>query len=345
MAELNLINPSLADILSRTDPNGNISTIIEAAEKMNPILQDAVYQECNDGSKHVTTIRTGIPEPAFRRYNQGVQPSKSETAQVVDTTGMIEDYCEVDRALADMSGNANAFRASEVVAKMHGFNNFVSHNMFYGDTATTPEGFMGLSPRFNDPNVASGRQLVNAGGTGSDNTSIWFVTWGQRGCQLLYPKGSAVGFNHRDLGEQTATDPVGGTKKLMQVYRDHIKWDLGMTVSDWRCVSRVCNIDVSALTKNAATGADLLDLMIDAEELLDTNSTMGVNAKGELVSGKTCIYVGRTVAKFLRKQALNKANVNLYVDTVAGQRVTMWGEYPVRRIDAITDAEAAISFA
>lgn len=345
MAELNLYNPSLVDILSRTDPNGNISTIIEAAEKMNPILMHAVYTECNDGSKHQHTIRTGIPTPAFRRYNQGVQPSKSETAQVVDSTGMIEDYCEVDKALADMSGNANAFRASEVVAKMHGFNNFVAQNMFYGDTASTPEGFMGLDARFNDPNVASGRQLVNGGGSGSDNTSVWFVTWGQRGCQLLYPKGSAVGFSHRDLGEQTKEDASGGTNKLMQVYRDHIKWDLGMTVGDWRTVSRVCNIDVSELTADAATGANLLDLMIDAEELLDTNSTMGVNAQGELVQGKTCIYVSRTVAKFLRKQALNKANVNLFVDEVAGKRTTMWGEYPVYRIDAILDTESAISFA
>jgi hypothetical protein len=163
---------------------------------------------------------------------------------------------------------------------------------------------------------------------------------------MLYPKGSMVGFTHRNLGEQTATDPVGGTKKLMQVYRDHLKWDVGMTLGDWRCVSRVCNIDVSELTKDASAGADLLDLMIDAEEQLDTNTTMGVNSQtGELVAGKTCVYVGRTVAKFLRKQALNKANVNLYVDTVAGARTTMWGEYPVRRIDALLDTEAAISFA
>lgn len=341
MAELGLTNPSLIDVLSRTDPNGNIATIIEAAEKMNPIIADATYQECNDGSKHRSTIRTGIPEPAFRRYNQGVQPSKTTTIPVEDTTGMIEDYSEVDKSLADLSGNANAYRASEVVGKLQGFNNFVAHNMFYGSTKVTPEGFMGLDARFNDPTVASGRQIVNGGGTGSDNTSIWFVTWGQRGCQLLYPKGSAVGFQHRDLGEDTKRFADG---KLMQIYMDHMKWDLGMTLGDWRCVSRVANIDVTALTKNAATGADLIDLMIDAEELLDTAS-MGIDSNGQLVQGKTVIYVGRTVAKFLRKQALSKASSQLRVEDVAGKRVTMWGEYPVHRIDAISDAEAAISFA
>lgn len=342
MAELSDLNPSLADILSRTDPDGNISTIIEAAAKANGIIADAQYIECNDGSRHKNVIRTGIPEPAFRRYNQGVQPSKSETVPVVDTCGMIEDYCEVDKALADLSGNAPAYRASEVVAKMQGFNNFVAHNMIYGDTATTPEGFLGLAPRFSDPDVASGRQLVDGGGEGSDNTSVWFVTWGGKGCNLLYPKGSSVGFDHNDLGHTTKEM---ATNKLMEIYRDHMKWDIGMTLGDWRCISRICNIDVSALTKDASAGADLLDLMIDAEEVLDTSSTMSVNMEGELVAGKTVIYVGRTVAKFLRKQALNKTNVDLRVEEIAGRRVTMWGEYEVRRIDAITEAEAAISFA
>lgn len=343
MAELGVINPSLADVLSRTDPDGNISTIIEVAEKSNPIIADAVYQECNDGSKHQTVIRTGIPEPAFRRYNQGVQPSKSTTVPVIDTTGMIEDYCEVDKALADLSGNASAFRASEAVAKLQGFNNFVAHNMFYGSTKTTPEGFMGLDPRFNDSAADSARQIIDGGGTGSDNASIWFVTWGPRGCQLLYPKGSAAGFQHNDLGEDTKQEGSGSSRKLQQIYMDHMKWDIGLTVGDWRSCARVANIDVSNLTKDAASGADLLDLMIDAEEMLDTSAAVGVDMNGELVQGKTCVYVSRSIAKFLRKQALNKANVNLTVEEVAGRRVTMWGDYPVARIDALLETESQIT--
>ena len=344
MPELNLTNPSLIDVLSRTDPDGNISTIIEVAEKTNPIIAHATYQECNDGTKHRHVIRTGVPEPAFRRYNQGVQPSKSTTVPVEDTTGMIEDYSEPDKSLADLSGNAQAYRASEIVAKVQGFNNFVARNMFYGSTDVTPEGFMGLDARYNDPQVASGRQLIDAGGTGSDNASAWFVTWGQRACQLLYPKGSVVGFQHNDLKEQTKQEGSGSSRRMQQVYRDHIKWDVGLSLGDWRSCSRVCNIDVSALTKDASAGADLLDLLIDAEETLDTGSTLGIDMmSGNLVEGKTVLYVPRTVAKFLRKQALNKANVNLTVEKVAGKRVTMWGEYEVHRIDALSETEAAIT--
>ncbi|MFG6082007.1 major capsid protein [Paracoccus litorisediminis] len=96
-----LKNPDLVDILSRTDPDGKISDIIELAEKSNLILKDAVFTECNDGAKHQHVIRTGIPEPAFRRYNAGVKQGKSTTAKVVDTTGMVNRRC----GTTDLSGH------------------------------------------------------------------------------------------------------------------------------------------------------------------------------------------------------------------------------------------------
>lgn len=133
-------------------------------------------------------------------------------------------------------------------------------------------------PRYDDPTVASGRQLINAGGVGSDNTSIWFVTWGPRATTLLYPKGSAAGLSHKDMGAQLWDAPDGSGKFRALV--DHLKWDIGLSVGDWRGNARICNIDVSALTKDAATGADLLDLMIDAEEMIDTASRVGIDSKG-----------------------------------------------------------------
>lgn len=341
MAEVGLINPSLIDVMNNTNADGSIVKIIEQLEEMNKIIQHANYAMCNDGSKHKTTIRSGIPEPAFRRYNQGVQPSNTQEVPVIDTTGMIEDYLEVDKALADLSGNAMSFRANKAKGIMQGFNNFVARQMFYGSTKVTPEGFMGLTPRYsmlptNSDATASARQVVDAGGTGSDNASIWFVTWGETQTQLLYPKGSTMGFQHHDLGQDTRdfVDPNDNKRKLMEVYRDHFKWDIGLTDQDWRSTARICNIDVSELTRDASAGADLLDLMIDAEQNLDEQATAG---------GKTCIYVSRTIASFLRKQALNKAqNGTLTIDNVAGKRVTMWGEYEVARIDALLETEQRV---
>lgn len=322
--------PTLIDKFSREDSNKKVMKIVEQMAKQNDILQDAEYQECNDGSKHKTTMRSGIPEPTWRMFNQGIQPSKSTTVPVLDTTGMMEDYGLVDKALADLSGNADAFRTSENMAKLQGFNNKAARYMIYGNTQAEPQAFLGLAPRYNDKSAESGANIVDAGGTGSTNTSIWFVTWGEMATHLLYPKGSVAGFQHKFLGQQTAQAPSGGE---FEAYRDHFKWDIGMSVRDWRANSRIANIDVTALTRDGATGANIIDLMIDALYRID-NPMQG--------EGRTVIYANRTIQTWLHKQAMNSKNVNLTIGEYGGKKIPEFLGIPIKRNDAILNTEARV---
>lgn len=340
MAELGLQNPSLVDVLSRTDPDGNVSTIIEVAEHSDPILQDAIFTQCNDGTTHQHVIRTGYPEPVERKFNEFVPSVKSETAIIRDVPVQFEAFPWVDKALADVRGNATAWRASEQIAVTMGFSKKIARNVIYGSD-NTGSTFVGWHARYSDPTTASGRNLFDAGGVGSNNTSIIAVTWGPRGAQMIYPEGSAAGYIHNDLGDTVRQKDDGSS---MRVYMDHNKWDTTLTLGDWRSGGRICNIDVSNLTKDAASGADLLDLMIDLEESLDTSAAVGIDMMtGELVRGKTVFYCSRTVAKFLRKQALSKASNTVRYEEVAGRRTVMWGDYEVKRLDAISDAEAVVT--
>ncbi|HBO3356334.1 TPA: major capsid protein [Pseudomonas aeruginosa] len=330
MAILTSTMPTLIDKFSRQDSTQKIMKIVELMAKQNDILMDAEYMECNDGSKHKTTMRSGIPEPTWRMFNQGIQPSKSTTVPVLDTTGMMEDYGLVDKALADLSGNADAFRASENLGKLQGFNNKAARYMFYGNTQTEPQAFLGLSPRYNSLAAESGRNIVDAGGTGSSNTSIWFVTWGELTTHLLYPKGSVAGFQHRNLGEDTVKDDVGGE---FQAYRDHFKWDIGMSVRDWRANARVANIDVTQLTSDASAGPKLIENMIKAYYLLD-NPMQG--------EGKTVIYANRTIQTFLHLQAMNSKNVNLTLGEYAGRKIPELLGIPIKRCDELLNTEARV---
>lgn len=330
MAILTSTMPTLIDKFSRQDSTQKIMKIVELMAKQNDILMDAEYMECNDGSKHKTTMRSGIPEPTWRMFNQGIQPSKSTTVPVLDTTGMMEDYGLVDKALADLSGNEAAFRASENLGKLQGFNNKASRYMFYGNTQSEPQAFLGLTPRYNSLAAESGRNIVDASGTGSTNTSIWFVTWGELTTHLIYPKGSVAGFQHRNLGEDTVKDDVGGE---FQAYRDHFKWDIGMSVRDWRANARVANIDVSLLTADAASGAKLIENMIKAYYLLE-NPMQG--------EGKTVIYANRTIQTFLHLQAMNSKNVNLTLGEYAGRKIPELLGIPIKRCDELLNTEARV---
>ena len=305
-------------------------TIVELLNEENQVADDMVWVECNDGSSHKTTVRTGIPSGTWRQLNYGVSQTKSTTAQIKDACGMLENYSTVDAALVNLAKDKAALRMSEDKPFIEGMNQGFVDTLFYGNTATNPERFMGLAPRFSAlSGYEAADNVINGGGSGSDNTSIWLIGWGDNTVHGIYPSGSNVGLNSRDLGEQTVYDAANNP---YQAFRTHYKWDCGLCVRDWRYIVRIANIDVSDLTYNHASGANLTDLMVQALEQI--KSTSGV---------KAAFYVNRKIRSFLRRQMLNKANLLLSMDELAGKRVLTFDGIPVRRCDAILNTEAALT--
>ena len=329
MATIGAGNLTLADWAKRLDPNSKTAKIIELLNETNEILTDMTWTEGNLPTGHKTTVRSGLPTVAWRLLNYGVAQSKSRAVPVTDTCGMLEAYSEVDKSLADLNGNTAEFRLSEDRAFLEAMNQELASTLIYGSTLTDPEKFLGLAPRYSSLSAANGANIVNGSGTGSDNTSIWLVNWGDNTCHGIFPKGQTSGLTHTDLGQQTLTDAAGG---LYEGYRSHYKWDAGLTLRDWRYVVRIANIDVSDLTKAAASGADLVDLIIQAIELVPN---MGM--------GRPVIYCNKTIRSFLRRQIGNRSNVNLTLETVAGKKVVAFDGIPVRKVDAILNTEAVVS--
>jgi hypothetical protein len=331
MATLTSTNPTLADVAARLAPDGKIDPmIVEMLAETNEVLDDMTVLEANGFTEHKTTVRSGLPTGTWRKLNYGVQPEKSRTVQVKDSMGMLETYAEVDKALADLNGNSAAWRLSEDRAFVEGMNQTMATTLFYGDSSLDPEKFMGLAPRYNSLSAENAMNIIDASGTGSDNASVWLVVWGPNTCHTIYPKGSAAGLQSRDLGEDTLTDAAGGR---YQGYRTHYKWDIGAVLRDWRYVVRICNIDVSDLTKNAASGADLIDLMTQALELVPN-----------LGMGRPAFYLPRKLRSFLRRQIANKvAASTLTLETVSGKRVVAFDGVPCRRTDALLLTEARVT--
>ena len=330
MPVLSTNNPTLADFAARLDGNDHIvPDIVELLKEENEVLEDMTFLEANEYTSHRTTVRSGLPAGTWRKLNYGVQPSKSTTVPVRDTMGMLEDYAEVDKALADLNGNSAAWRLSEDRAFVQGLSNTQARTLFYGDTSADPERFMGLAPRFSSLTAENGQNIIDAGGTGADNTSIWLVVWGPNTVHGIYPKGSKAGLQSRDLGEVTLLDANQGR---YQGYRSHYKWDIGLSVRDWRYVGRIANIDVSDLTKNAASGADLIDLMTQALELVPN---VGM--------GRPAFYMPRKLRSFLRRQITNKvAASTLTMEEIAGKKVVAFDGVPCRRTDALLLTEARV---
>lgn len=332
MAALSTTHPTLLDFKARLDPDDKVARVIEILNQQNEILDDMVWLEGNELTGHQTSIRTGIPEPTFRKLYGGVQPTKSTSAKIREAVGMLEAYAEVDKALADLNGNSAAWRMSEELPHIEGFAQKVARYVIYGNEATEPEGFTGLAPRFNDQSAANGENIITDAATpdGTDNTSIWLVGWGPNTVHGIYPKGSQAGLQIADKGQVTIenVDSNGGR---MEAYRTHYRWDCGLCVRDWRYVVRI-NFDYENLVKDAATGPDLTDLMAQAMELIPNKN--GV---------RLAFYGNRGTKSWLRRQMTNKTkNSTLSMENMAGRHVMSFDGVPFRRVDQILYTEAGI---
>jgi hypothetical protein len=333
MAALSTVYPNLMDVVRAQAPDGSQLPIAEILNETNEVLDDMVWKEGNLTTGHRGVVRSGIPTPTWTKLYGRVQPNKGTLVPITDTCGMLEAWSAIDARLVDMAPNAQAYRLSEDRAHIEGITQELCDTLFYGNEATEPEAFTGFGPRFNDQSAANGDNILTSAATpdGSDNTSIWLVVWGDN-VHGIYPKNSMAGLQYEDKGKQTSETSDG----LMDVYRSHYSWNCGLHVKDWRYVVRV-NIDAEDLTKNAATGPDLIDLMAQAVDLIPN-----INA------GRPVFYANRTVRGFIRRQIANKVvNSTLTIEQItrpngAHVHVPMFDGIPVRRCDAITNTESGI---
>lgn len=333
MATLGTSYYDLIDRFKRTDELGKIATVIEMLKEHNPILDDAMARECNMGVKHRTTIRTGLPSVTWGRFYRGISQSKSTTTQVDDTTGFVEQLSSIDKRMLDVSPDRDAERLSEANASIEAISQEVASTLIYGNDNTAPDEFTGFAPRFNDLSAVNGGQIVDAEGAQSDNTSAWIVTWGDSQCHTLYPKGTSAGVSREDMGVQRTVDENGDPFFVEEeLFTQHA----GLTVRDWRYVSRIANIDVSDLE---AGTVDIYRWMRKAFWKIK---------KHRLPNARYAIYANADVLEALDADSTPTAStstsyVRLRPTEVDGMEVMAYRGIPLRQVDAILNTEDRIT--
>jgi hypothetical protein len=331
-------NPTLHDFMQALDPQDSVAMIGELLNETNKLLDDMTFQEGNLLTGHRFSIRTGLPTPTWRRLYEGVQPTKGSRAQVTASTGWLENYAEVDKALADLNGNAAAFRLQEDRGHIEGITQAAQTALLYGDEDVSPNQITGFMAHFNDKSAGTGGQIIDAGGTGTDNASILLVGWAPHSAYGIFPKGSKAGIQSKDLGEVTASAKTadGVNIGMYQAYRTHYRWDMGLVVQDYRYVVRIANIDRSLLgvdpTVTGYTGANLPDLLFTALEYLPS-----------LDNCRPVFYMDRTILTKLRQQLPYVVkNSTLSTEIVGGKRVTDFQGVPIQRVDKMRADEARV---
>lgn len=337
MGLLSTALPTQMDLAKMLDPDGKtLAKIIPILNQDNEILPRLGWMEANDGTRHRNTYYTSYPTPTWTGYNDETAPTKPTTAQSVDGMGLMQNYSHVDVHLAKLSGNPAAYRQKLDYGMIQGFNNEFNSTLFYGNADLVPSEFTGLAARYAAGGTSSlktetGENVLSGGASSGSPTSVWIVTpnGAMGGVAGIYQRGTQGGVAFNDLGEQMVPGATAG--KYSQRYVSHFSWSCGITVPDWRKNVRVANVDTAALTKNAASGADLIDLIMQGRALLPMGTSGSV------------ILCNRTVLSFLDRQARNAlVNSTLSYENVAGRPTLMLGGMPVLRCDALLNSESIV---
>jgi len=340
MAVLTANNMTLADITSRLDPNGKIAKVAEILNQTNEMLEDAVFTEGNLPTGDEYSQRTGLPLIYYRSINQGVPNSKSTSVIVKEATGMMEGRSMVDTELAKLNGSTNEFLLSENKPFIEAMNQAYVQNMLYGNPANDNRQILGVMPRYSAISGAGNAQnLLDAGGTGSNNASILLMGWGEETVSCLYPKGSIAGLEQEYLGERTVLDANGNQ---FEAHVTKWMWKNGVKVKDWRYIVRICNVNITDLlaqsgTQSTSAATQIINLMSRAMDRIPSAGNC-----------RLAFYMPRTLISMLRIAALNKSTNALSIEDALTQfghhySQTKFLGVPVRKVDQMLLTEARVA--
>ena len=322
MATLTNVNPSLLDLAKLSDPNGTQAEVVRIMDQSNAVLNYFSFIEGNLPTGHRTTISAGLPGATWRGLYQFVQPDTGKRVQVTENTGELVAYGLVDKSLVDIAANPAAFRLEEDTDHIEGLSQELAKAIFYSSEVSNVNQITGLSPRYNSLSAGNARNIFDAGGTGTDNRSIWLCVTGPTTITGIVPSGTTAGIQVNDKGLTTVHDsngaPAGG---MMEAYVTHYVVRAGVSVRNWKYAVRICNIDHALLSTEYSggkfqAGADLIDLMYQAYKRIPN---LGRGNAAWYMDMDTSTWIERQLAAKIQNSTLGSAEVGgITVDTFRG---------------------------
>jgi len=299
---------TLADIGRRMDPGGKIADMAELMSQCNEIDDDQPMVEGNLTTGHVVTLRTALPQGTPRRFNQGVDYTKSSAAQITFGMMMLDAYSQIDKKLADLGGNTNANREKEDTSHMEGMSQQWTGYLLYGNAWTDPATFSGFSTFFAAiSGVQNGVNVLSAGGSGNSNTSCWLIGWGDQTVYGIYPKGTKAGLTFENKGD--VVPAYDSSSRRYEAYTSYFSRNGGLAIEDWRYVVRVANFDTTTAGLAGATPPDIFALLSKAVVRLPT--------AGRMVSGIVKTDAPDRVAPAIRLKFYCDRTLREYMDIQA----------------------------
>jgi hypothetical protein len=328
----------------RMDPTGKTSYLVNLLSQNNPMLNEMMAVPCQNGNSFEFTQVVQLPTPVRRAYNQGVAATTASVAKQVQTAVEYDDTMTIDSSLAELNGQRNELRAREAMLHMQAMGQKVASDLFYSNNTTDPTAFTGLFNIYNTVSTATSQianNVIDCGGTGSTNSSIALIGWGDNQIHTIFPNGFPAGLQHLDKGLERVYDQNG---LPFYAWCDWFQWNIGLAIHDWRYAVRACNIDVTLF--GGASAPDLIGIlaaMVMKPPVMQAGVAPVQTADDPtVVQSRFAFYCNRTVYLALDNQARTGTNILLQMEQWAGVPTLTYRGVPIRVSDALTTTETRV---
>jgi hypothetical protein len=282
----------LKDLRLENDKDQRFSTKLQDLTKENSVMTDMLFCEATDVDKNKTLVRTNSSKTCSNQLNMGGLRQSPPTF--------------VDDLIDDLDGRFTVYDQlrycvyywSIVDDTLEAMIQMLSTALFYGSIKDV-EPIRGFAKRYP---FKDGENVIDAGGSGSNCTSIWIVVWGDNAACGIYPHGSGASLGLKLWSEVDYPDGDGASIGAP----GGISWSFGLSLRDQRAVVRICNIDVGRLrsfeNSDEADCINLTNLLIKGKSMIpaemQTSAVIYMNSDAfdalelELSDGPDCGFPG-----------------------------------------------------
>lgn len=320
------------------------SPINNSLEEKNPVVLDAVVSEANEKMGHTGSRVLALPGATIRKVSAYKTPNTGTLGPYHDDISIFSGASVVPDDVRKIEGAAKV--AQLEMLHREGFMQSVANHWFYGTSATTPEKFDGLGVRYNTPDNDTGSNspenpdtttaaqvnVYDAGGTGSDTMSIWFIKWGREQCNIITPPGDPqYGMVEEDLGRIQEQDVTAATNNgaTRWVWRKEWEWWHGIGIGNPQCVARIRNIE-SGMDNISATLKKTIYRCLNEAMIHGT--------------GTTFMYIPLRMKTHFDVLLEAKQNVIFSKDNPYNVEMMSWGgKVPIRPCQCLSITETAVA--
>jgi hypothetical protein len=312
---------TLAERLRRTAPDGSSLSLAQVLDQVNDVLKVMPTFEANDVNAHKEAEVKSEEDGDWVDYNEYVSRGAITTGVNTFKLAMLKKFSTPARDLIDDDPDPMGKRMQEASGILKGMTKNMVGRMFYGNSGSNTKQFTGLASYLDDLSQAN---VIGAGGTGSDLSSIFAVATGRDTVFMVHPKGNpSFGVTHTDMGPDIISNT---SNEDLEVYRDKFEFKGGLVVKDRRAIGRIANIESSG-TSNIFDEDDVIDLHMNMLEFSDD----------------LYYFANRTVLAQIWKRIKDKNNVLLSMDTAFGKPVATLLGRPIFLCDQLVNTESAIT--